>query len=160
MSRWRLGLVGALVLGVGLQLVPYGREHANPAVVLEPAWDRPRTRELFFHACRDCHSHETQWPWYSFVAPASWLVEHDVEEARSHFDVSDWGRAHNHGDEGAQLLREGEMPPWRYRVAHPEARLSEREREELVAGLVATFGDAESESEHSHAPAHAHSTVK
>ena len=151
MRARRLGLVAALTLGVAFQLVPYGREHENPAVVREPAWDRPRTRELFFRACKDCHSHETEWPRYSFVAPASWLVAYDVHEARSHFDASDWGRAHNHGDEAAKLLRRGDMPPWRYRVAHPEARLSERERDELVAGLVATFGEAESKSEHSHA---------
>jgi mono/diheme cytochrome c family protein len=151
MRIWQRWVLGALGLGVGLQLVPYGREHANPAVIREPEWDRPRTRELFFRVCRDCHSHETRWPWYSFVAPASWLVEYDIEEARSHFDVSDWRRAHNHGDEAAELLRTGRMPPWRYRVAHPDARLSEREREELVVGLVATFGDSESGPEHPHA---------
>ena len=151
MSRARRFLIAALVLGAGLQLVPYGREHANPAVAREPAWDSPRTRELFFRACKDCHSHETEWPWYSFVAPASWLVEYDVAEARSHFDVSDWGRAHNEGDEAAKMVREGEMPLWYYLVAHPDARLSESEREELVAGLVATFGDEDSAgSPHAH----------
>jgi mono/diheme cytochrome c family protein len=141
---WQRRWLGALAVGVALQLVPYGREHTNPSVVREPAWDRPRTRELFFRACKDCHSHETEWPWYSFMAPASWLVHYDVHEARSHFDVSDWGRAHNHGDEAAKLVRDGEMPLWYYRIAHPEARLSEREREQLVAGLVATFGEEES----------------
>jgi len=58
--------------------------------------------------------------------------------------VSDWGRAHNEGDEAAEMVREGEMPLWYYVVAHAEARLSESEREDLVAGLVATFGDEES----------------
>ena len=139
----RIGLI-ALAVVAGIQLVPYGREHANPPVAREPAWDAPRTRELFFRACKDCHSHETKWPWYSFVAPASWLVEYDVAEGRSHFDVSDWGRAHNEGDEAAEMVREGEMPLWYYVVAHAEARLSESEREDLVAGLVATFGDEES----------------
>jgi mono/diheme cytochrome c family protein len=141
---WQRRWLGALALGVAIQLVPYGREHSNPAVGREPDWDRPITRELFFRACKDCHSHETEWPWYSFVAPASWLVQYDVAEGRSHLDVSDWGRPHNEGDEAAEMVREDEMPLWYYLVAHPEARLSGSERDELVAGLVVTFGDEES----------------
>jgi hypothetical protein len=142
--RWKRSLAIAAGAAFGIQLVPYGREHANPPVAREPAWDTPRTRELFFRACKDCHSHETVWPWYSFVAPASWLVQHDVYEARSHFDVSDWGRSeHNHGDDAAEELREGEMPLWQYAILHPEARLSDAERAELIVGLVATFGDEE-----------------
>jgi hypothetical protein len=134
-------IVGALALLAGIQLVPYGREHANPPVAREPAWDTPRTRELFFRACKDCHSHETVWPWYSHVAPISWLVQYDVNEGRSHFDVSEWGRKRNHGDDAAGEVREGEMPLWYYLPTHPEARLSDAERSELIAGLVATFGD-------------------
>jgi len=102
----------------------------------------------------DCHSNETEWPWYSSVAPISWLVQHDVEEARSHFNVSEWGRAKNHGDEAAKEVRDGEMPPWFYRPAHPEARLSDAERQELIAGLVATFGDEEAEAGHAHEASH------
>jgi mono/diheme cytochrome c family protein len=132
-------------LGLLIQLVPYGRDHANPERIREPDWDRPRTRALFFRACRDCHSNETEWPWYSFVAPASWLVQRDVEEGRSHFNVSEWGREENHGDEAAKLVREGEMPPWFYLPLHPPAQLSDEERRELVAGLVATFGEESSD---------------
>jgi mono/diheme cytochrome c family protein len=142
-----------VVLGAGLaiQLVPYGRRHENPAVVKEPAWDRTRTRDLFFRACKDCHSHETTWPWYSSLAPVSWLVQRDVEEGRSHFDVSDWNEREHHGDEAAKLVRQGEMPPWFYLLAHPEARLSDADREAFVLGLVATFGEAEAgRSQHSH----------
>jgi len=146
------------LLGAGLliQWVPYGRNHANLGVVREPEWDRPRTRELFFRVCKNCHSYETERPWYSFVAPASWLVQRDVEEGRSHFNVSEWGREENHGDEAAELVREGEMPPWFYLPLHPEARLSDEERNELVVGLVATFGDEESDSRHDHANDHQH----
>lgn len=140
MTAARIVVVAAGIV-VALQIVPYGRNHANPEVVSEPSWDRPETRELFFRACRDCHSNETVWPWYSSVAPVSWLVQHDVDEGRSHFNVSEWGRGEQHGDEAAEELREGNMPPWFYLPAHREARLSETEREALIAGLVATFGD-------------------
>ncbi len=142
----RAGLVvlGLLVL---IQLVPYGRSHPMPAVVQEPAWDSLATRGLFFRACGDCHSNETEWPWYSFVAPVSWLVESDVEEGREHFNVSEWNRERNHGYEAAKEVREGEMPLWFYLPTHPEARLSEAEKQALLAGLVATFGDEEAEDD-------------
>jgi len=133
-----------------IQLVPYGRDHENPQLVHEPGWDQPRTRELFFRACKDCHSNQTEWPWYSSVAPASWLVQRDVEEGRSHFNVSEWGRAENHGDEAAKRARAEEMPPWFYLPAHPRARLSDGEREELITGLVATFGEDEADHPRDH----------
>jgi mono/diheme cytochrome c family protein len=114
-------------------------------VLAEPAWDRPETREVFFRSCKDCHSNETEWPWYSVVAPVSWLAQYDVEEGREHLNVSEWGRKKNDGDEAAEMVREGEMPPWFYLPAHPGARLSESQRSEFVAGLVATFGDEKAE---------------
>lgn len=67
------------------KFVPYGHDHTNPPVTAEPSWDSPRTRELFFTACKDCHSNESHWPWYASVAPASWLVYRDVAEGRSNF---------------------------------------------------------------------------
>ena len=136
----RGGLVALGLLGLA-QLVPFGRDHTNPPVVSEPAWDTPRTRELFFRACKDCHSHETHWPWYSWVAPASWLVRDDVTEGRSKFNVSRWGQGRQEGDEAAGLVREGEMPPWFYLPAHPGARLDAADKQALIGGLAATFGE-------------------
>ena len=148
--RFRVRALLVAIGGFGLiQLVPYGRDHANPAVIAEPTWNDARTRELFFRTCKDCHSNATVWPWYARVAPASWLLQHDVEEGRSHLNVSRWGQGKQHGDEAADMVRKGEMPPWFYLPAHPEARLAEAERQELIRGLVATFGD-EKESEPGH----------
>ena len=70
-----------------IQFVPYGRDHTNPPVIAEPAWDSPQTRALFFRACADCHSNETTWPWYSTIAPASWLITRDVMEGRATFNT-------------------------------------------------------------------------
>jgi mono/diheme cytochrome c family protein len=137
------GILAGVVVFVAIQLIPYGRDHTNPPVVREPSWDSPRTRELFFRACADCHSSATRWPWYASVAPASWLVYHDVQEARSKFNVSRWGQGKQHGDEAAGQVREGEMPPWFYLPLHPEAQLTETEQRELIRGLVTTFGDEE-----------------
>ena len=110
----------------------------------EPAWDRPVTRELFFRACADCHSNETEWPWYSRYAPVSWLVAHDVYEGREHLNVSMWGlRAYEDADDAAETVREGEMPPWFYVVPHPEAELSGQQKADLIRGLRRTFSAVE-----------------
>jgi mono/diheme cytochrome c family protein len=128
-------LVGAFLL---IQLIPYGRDHTNPPVVAEPAWDSPATRELAAAACFDCHSNETEWPWYTSVAPISWLTQHDVEEGRATLNFSEWNRPPETG-EVSEAIREGSMPPWYYRLLHPAARLSDAELEQLIAGLEATF---------------------
>lgn len=143
-----LGLAAFFVL---IQLVPFGRDHTNPPVTGEPAWDFPETKALFDRACADCHSHGTVWPWYASVAPVSWLVQHDVDEGREHFNVSAWGsQKKNKGDEAAEEVREGEMPPFVYLPTHPEARLTDGEKAALVKGLAATFGDEGEEGEHEH----------
>lgn len=138
LKRLLLVLIGILVL---IQLVPYGRAHDNPPVSREPSWDSPRTRELVARTCFDCHSNEVRWPWYSHVAPVSWLVTHDVEEAREHLNFSEWDRRQKDADEAAEEVEEGEMPLWYYLPFHPEARLSPAEQRELVAGLEATVGE-------------------
>ena len=130
-----------------IQLVPYGRNHANPPTVQEPKWDSLRTQEIFMRVCKNCHSNRTEWPWYSNVAPFSWLVQYDVDEGRSEFNASEWGRAKNKGDETAKMVREGEMPPWYYLPPHPEARLSKAEREDFARGLALTFGEKKEKQE-------------
>ncbi len=130
------GVAGALLI----QAVPYGRAHANPAVVAEPAWDSAQTRGLFMRACGDCHSHETEWPWYSNVAPVSWLVQRDVDEGREKFNVSTWGLDNNKADEAAEAFQDGEMPMPIYLITHPEAKLAGTDRQALLQGLLATFG--------------------
>jgi len=131
------GFIGVLLI---IQFIPYGRDHTNPPVIAEPAWDSPQTRTLFFRACADCHSNETRWPWYSTIAPASWLITRDVMEGRAEFNVSEWGRPDNEGDDADKTVQNGEMPPWFYLPLHPEASLSPAERQQLINGLLATFG--------------------
>lgn len=138
-------LLGLLALAAVIQLVPFGRDHTNPPVTGEPAWDSPATRELAKRTCFDCHSNETEWPWYSNVAPVSWLVQRDVNEGREKLNFSEWDRPQKHADEAAKEVREGEMPMWIYLPTHPEARLTDTEKQQLIAGLEATFG-TESES--------------
>ncbi len=140
MKLWMWIVIAVVVAILVLQLIPYGRNHNNPPVVAEPAWDSPATRTAFMQACGDCHSNETTWPWYSQVAPMSWLIQHDVDEGRAAFNVSEWGRPENEGDHSAELVREGEMPPSYYTVMHPTAKLSASAQQALIDGLTATFG--------------------
>jgi hypothetical protein len=130
-------LVGLFVLA---QLVPYGRTHANPRVIEEPKWASPRTRELAVRACFNCHSNETTWPWYADVAPFSWVVQRDVETARSVINFSEWNRTYDLANESGPAVIRRDMPPYKYRIAHPEADLSEDETIELARGLHATVG--------------------
>lgn len=134
-----IAVVGVLLL---IQLVPYGRDHSNPPVVQEPDWDSLRTRALAVRACFDCHSNETRWPWYSHVAPVSWLVQRDVDEGRRIVNFSEWHRAYEEASESAETVVEGEMPPWYYGILHPPAELTREEKTALVRGLDATFGSA------------------
>jgi mono/diheme cytochrome c family protein len=132
-----LSLVALLVLA---QLVPYGRNHTNPPVRAEPAWDRPATRELARRACFDCHSNETRWPWYANIAPVSWLVQHDVDEGREDLNFSEWNRPFAEAGEAAETVLKQTMPPPYYVWMHSEANLTDAQRRELASGLNATVG--------------------
>jgi hypothetical protein len=130
-------VVGLLALFLLIQLVPYGRQHTNPPVVQEPKWDSPQTKELARRACFDCHSNETVWPWYSNIAPVSWLVQRDVVEGRQYLNFSDWGHVRE-ADEIPQVVSGGQMPPSQFLIMHSEARLTQTERDALISGLQAT----------------------
>ena len=136
-----LFLVGVVGL-IGIQFVPYGRDHTNPPVISEPTWDSPATRAFAVIGCFDCHSNQSKWPWYSNVAPISWLVQRDVDEGRQHLNFSTWGTGENEGAHAAEMLSSGEMPPFQYLLAHPEARFSDADKAAFIKGLIATLGGA------------------
>lgn len=136
------GAIAAGALLVAVQLVPYGRNHSNPPVVREPNWDRASTRQLAVRACFDCHSNETEWPWYSNVAPISWLVQRDVDDGRRALDFSEWQRTYPEAGESAETVLEGKMPLKIYLLTHPDARLSPGDTSALVDGLRATLKSA------------------
>jgi mono/diheme cytochrome c family protein len=143
--RWiRWLIIGLCSLFLGAQVVPYGRDHTNPAARTEPAWDNPRTRTLAVRACYDCHSNETVWPWYSGIAPASWLIQRDVDKGRRELNFSEWHRRQKEAHESAKTVQKGSMPPWYY----PWAQLSSAERQALIQGLEITLGTKAIEREH------------
>jgi hypothetical protein len=87
-------------------------------------------------ACYDCHSFETRWPWYARLAPVSWLIARDVNEGRRHLNLSDWAAEPAQSAKNLDRINEvvdyREMPPAKYTVLHPEARLSATQRKDIL----------------------------
>jgi hypothetical protein len=131
MKRAILALVVALVVGFGLiQLVP--GETSNPPVESDIPTP-PEVKIVLRRACYDCHSHETVLPWYSRIAPVSWLVTHDVTEGRAELNFSTWNEYTTQQQvkklrKSWEEVEEGEMPPWFYTVPHQDAKLSVQDR--------------------------------
>lgn len=135
------GTILFIVIGIGviaIQFIPVDR--TNPPVANEPVWNAPETRTLMEKACFDCHSNETKWPWYAQVAPISWYIARHVHQGRHKINYSEWNP--NQKNESVKVILKGKMPPKSYLLMHPEARLTEAETEQLIAGLQASFGDS------------------
>jgi mono/diheme cytochrome c family protein len=135
--KW-VGLSLLLLFGIA-QVIPYGRAHKNPPASKEASWDSPRTKELFDRACADCHSNRTRWPWYSVIAPLSWMVQRHVDEGREKLNMSALAPS-GERDNAAEEILEREMPIASYLWLHPEAKLTNAERRELALGMAVTLG--------------------
>ena len=132
-------IVGSLLVFGLIQWVPYGHNHTYPPVAEEPAWDSKLTRSLAQRACFDCHSNQTTWPWYTNIAPVSWLTQSDVDRGRRRLNFSAWtGSGRGTGDL-AEAINRGSMPPFYYVWLHPAANLSPAEKQQLITGLAASL---------------------
>jgi hypothetical protein len=131
-------LLGGVALLLLAQLVPYGWWHENPPVTQAAAFPSTEAEAIARGACMDCHSNETDWPPYSYVAPMSWLVRRDVERGREAFNLSELDREQEADfDDAADEVEDGSMPPRQYELAHPDARLSDDERQVLIEAFEA-----------------------
>ena len=135
----------SILVGVGIlvfiliQFIPFGHEHANPAMVSEPQWSSPEARALVKQNCFQCHSNETDWTWYSNIAPASWLLQFDVNAARNKFNFSNWNNNPGDLNEMTQVIQEGRMPPIQYTLFHPSARLNAQQKQDLINALTSSI---------------------
>jgi len=149
MKASRIVMMAVAVGFVGIQFVPVDR--TNPPV--EKTIDAPAAvRDILERACYDCHSNLTQWPWYGYVAPVSWLVAHDVHEGREELNFSAWNRLSPERKakkiwEVGEEIAEGEMPLRLYRWMHSHGRLSEAERTVLIQ-WAKTNGREDEKHEH------------
>jgi mono/diheme cytochrome c family protein len=144
------GVLGAGALFVLAQLVPYGHTQKNAPVVQEPKWDSTTTRELAHRACMNCHGNQTTWPWYSNIAPVSWLVASDVYGAREHLNFTEFQKPQKKAHDAVDEVQGGDMPPWFYVIMHPEAKLSDTDRSALIEGFKRTFESDKANAEHDH----------
>ncbi len=131
--------LGILVLFVAIQLIPYGHDHTNPSVAAEPNWNSPETRALAQRACYDCHSNQTVWPWYSNIAPISWLTVHDVQAGRQRLNFSQWSTQQRGARDAAREVQRGNMPVAIYTLMHPSANLTAAEKQTLISGFGASL---------------------
>ncbi|MBU6410976.1 MAG: heme-binding domain-containing protein [Verrucomicrobia bacterium] len=139
--KWILGV--ALVVMAALQFTnpsltnPNGRGDFLAAMQPPPA-----LAAEFRAACYDCHSDQTRWPWYSRVAPVSWLIASDVSGGRHHLNFSEWPtnrpswEAHRMADMSTELDY-NDMPPLQYKIIHSKARLTKQQRQQLEGWLDA-----------------------
>jgi hypothetical protein len=142
---------GACLLALGFcalaaQLITVDR--TNPPASSGSSLAAPEQIEaLLTRACYDCHSNQTRWPWYSRIAPVSWLVARDVALGRKELNFSEWGSYYPQTRMRklqwmGRMLRERSMPLRSYRLMHPEARLTDGERATLErwieSGISAT----------------------
>ena len=123
-----IGIAGVLI---AIQFIPVDR--SNPSAEGE-IMESTELKTILKRSCYDCHSNETVWPWYSYVAPVSWLVADDVHEGRKHLNFSNWQnievrKVSKAKQEIWEMVSEGEMPLGKYVLLHPEAKLSEKDKQ-------------------------------
>ena len=119
------------VILIAIQFIPVNK--TNPPVNAElnaPA----EIMSVFKKSCYDCHPNETEWPWYSFVAPVSWIVSGDVKDGRLHLNFSKWGNFSRKDivkmkEEIWEEIERGKMPLGKYIFMHPGAELDQKEKD-------------------------------
>jgi hypothetical protein len=133
--RWfKISAVGLAAALLAMQLFPPAM--SNPPEKGQPAAPE-EVRAILQRACYDCHSNETRWPWYSRIAPVSFLIARDVNEGRRELNFSIWERYEERRrarkwKEIATQVEKGKMPQWYYVSLHPDARLSAADRELII----------------------------
>ncbi len=129
----RIVIILMIVVLIAIQFVPVDK--TNPPVTGEIKAPS-EVMEILRVSCYDCHSNETVWPWYSNIAPMSWLVAYDVDEGREHMNFSEW-ESYSEEDKAEDIeeiweeIEEGEMPLWYYLIIQTQARLSADQKETI-----------------------------
>ena len=138
-QKWALGVVAVLaVLFVAIQFVPYGRPITTPPVTDQFKWSSPEAAAISKKACNDCHSNDPQIWWAVKIAPISWMAQSDATQGRSAMDFSAW-TGYPGAAEFAQAVDSGRMPPMKFWIVHPDAKLTAAEKQTLIDGFKASL---------------------
>lgn len=146
MSKW-IKRIGLALLAILLVIQFFGIDKENPPVeaeqefmaIVSPPAD---VKEMLETSCYDCHSNETQYPWYSNLAPVSWWLKGHIDHGREELNFSEWGtydseKAAHKAEEAAEEVEEKHMPITPYLITHGNARLDEEQRERLSKWFMA-----------------------
>jgi hypothetical protein len=134
------GIGGVLAIFLCSILVhPFGhvKNQNSGTPLLTGAHIDASAKNILIRSCQDCHSGKTSWPWYSYVAPMSWMIERDVSQARNHMNFSRWGEYDSETkmellDTIPLMVHQRLMPLPHYLRLHPEARMSAADIKELA----------------------------
>lgn len=140
MKAWQYLVLAIALILLGIQLVPVDLPPVaqdNPGDLLGAGIVDGEVADLLQTACYDCHSNTTKYPWYSYVAPVSWLVAKDVREAREEANFSTWADYELMDqlsilDDVYSTVEEGHMPLPIYITLHAEADLDDAQRQKIV----------------------------
>jgi len=138
-----------LLILIGLQFIPVDKPQVtgnNPNDLLSVVSVPDTVADILKNSCYDCHSNQTIYPWYSHVAPVSWLVAKDVREGREHVNFSNWQaleltKKAEHLENMIDEIKDGEMPMSIYTAIHQDARLSE-EQQKLIIDWINDYGNS------------------
>jgi Haem-binding domain len=158
MKRWKIILGGLLLLLLAVQFIPVNLPEVakdNPGDIMKSGLVSQEVANLLKNSCYSCHSNETVYPWYSYVAPSSWLVKRDVMEAREELNFSTWSELDQRKmikklDDIASEVGEGNMPMPIYTLIHGSAKLNDTQRQLIVTWTEAAMdsvAEADSEAE-------------
>ncbi len=134
-------LLALLALLVLIQFVPIDRsvpeDVEESASFFSKVQAPAEVENLMKQACMDCHSYDTEYPWYSYIAPVKFFLWDHIQEGREHLNFDEWAnyskkKADHKLEECVEELEEGEMPLEGYAIIHAEADLSEEERTMLI----------------------------
>ena len=139
-GAFRIIGIASIVFLVAAQLAEPGwhNHRVDPSQTIESQMQVPaNVLGILNRACQDCHTDKTQWRWYAYIAPMSWLQVADVQSGRYMMNLSQWGRATpaqkaDHLKEICKQVQEGDMPLWYYKPLHPASWLSDSDKTALM----------------------------
>jgi len=132
-ARWAVAAIAVLLLGAQAVRPERTNPPVKPENTLQAQYEVPaEVKNILERACSDCHSNRTKWPWYSHVAPVSWMLADHVKDGRRHFNMDDFTEEMSIKDT-CQEIRVGSMPLKSYLLLHPEAKLTGAEIQTVCA---------------------------
>lgn len=149
MSRKKKIVLALLIVLIGIQLIQPARNRGGQGSVLNTAlkYKIPDTvQSVLKAACYDCHSNNTNYPWYTYVQPVGWMLANHVKNGKKELNFSEFGSYSKRRQQSklksiASQVKDGEMPLSSYAIMHKEARLS-KEKKDLIIGWAQKIKDS------------------